>query len=136
MVAKSYAKRRNSYFQPLPPLPRFEPRQPPSGELINVILQYADIQQPLGGSRFSLRVSERRMKDPVIRELLGRETRRLADVQVFWDEEEGEIIQVLDAGAAPAMEEEAETSEFDTFELTELALDYVARHQRRRRAAR
>jgi hypothetical protein len=135
MASKTYAGRRSSYFQPLPPLPKLETRQPPSGALINAILEYADIQQPLGGSRVCLRVSERRMKDPVIKELLGRETRRLADVSVFWDEEEGEIIQVLDAGATLAELAEADAaSEFDTFELTELALDYVARHQRRRRA--
>jgi hypothetical protein len=135
MASKTYAGRRNGYFQPLPALPKLQTRQPPSGALINAILEYADISQPLGGSRVCLRVSERRMKDPVIRELLGRETRRLADVSVFWDEEEGEIIQVLDAaaGVADAAEPE-EAGEFDTFELTELALDYIARHQRRRRA--
>lgn len=105
--------------------------QPPSGALINVILEYADIQQPLGGGRLILRLGARRMKDPVIREILGRETRRLADISVLWDEEEGEIVRVLDTAAPPepAFGSEDEFCEDDAFELTEAALAYIARHE-------
>jgi len=106
---------------------------PPSGALINVILEYADIQQELGGDRFILRLSAKRMKDPVIKSILGRETKRLADVSVVWDEEEGEIIEVRDDAPrddTPLWVIDG-SSEFDTFELTEAALAYVARHKRR-----
>ncbi len=134
MTVKAFSKQRVASFRPPAPLPEFEQRQPPSSALINVILQYADVQQPLGGSRYNLRLSAARMKDPVIKTLLGREAKRLADVSVFWDEQEGEIIQVLDAAAAPEPTSPFDefVSEFDTFELTELALDYVARHRKRK----
>lgn len=108
-----------------------EPHHPPSSALINVILEYADVQQDLGGRRLILRLSARRMKDPVIREILGREARRLAEVSILWDDEEGEIIRVLDDAAEPPAPNAIEDAfaEFDTFELTEAALDYIARHQ-------
>lgn len=112
-----------------------EQAPPPTSALINVILEYADVQQNIGGGRAILRLSPRRMKDPVIRGVLGRETKRLADVSLIWDEEEGAIIRVLDAAADAQARPPQEdlVDELDTFELTEAALDYVARYQSRRR---
>jgi hypothetical protein len=136
MAFKTYPKHRSGSFERPAPLRMVAPSapQPPSGALINVILEYADVEQSLGGGRVLLRLSARRMKDPTIKELLGREARRLAEVSVIWDEEEGELIRVQDDAqplGAPSMADE--TSELDTFELTEAALDYIARHQRRAR---
>ena len=137
MVANSYAKRRSGWIQPVGPVVVFrEPRQAPSSALINAILEYADIQHPLGGGRVILRLSPRRMKDPVIKSTLGRETKRLAQVSVLWDEEEGALIRVFDDAAEPealdAFEPEDDPSELDTFELTEAALAYIARHKSRK----
>jgi hypothetical protein len=133
MVATAYSKRRSGRVRPpaLALITAPEERQPPSGALINVILEYADIQQDLGGDRFILRLSTRRMKDAVIKAILGRQAKRLADVSIIWDEQEGEIVQVRDDAAReePLFEIEDERSEFDTFELTEAGLAYVSRYQ-------
>jgi hypothetical protein len=101
MVATAYSKRRSGRVRrpALALVTAPEPHQPPSGALINVILEYADIQQDLGGDRCILRLSARRMKDPVIKAILGREAKRLANVSILWDEQEGEIVRVRDDGA-------------------------------------
>jgi hypothetical protein len=103
---------------------------PPSAELINVILEYADVQQDVGGGRFILRLSQRRMKDPVVRRRLGRETHRLSDISILWDEDAGQMIRLYDE-AQPADDRAWPSDadcELDTFELTEAALDYIANH--------
>ena len=107
-------------------------RQPPSGALINAILQYADIQDDLGAGRVLLRLSDRRRADPVISDLLGREVARLCEVAVLWDDVEDEILRILDraAGDDPAappdpVEDHADSEAF-AFELTPAALAYIA----------
>ena len=133
--------RRKPLYTKYPPLPVLTPPRPPSGELINVILEYADVQYELGGGRTVLRLSPRRMTDPVIRETLGREARRLKDVSVIWDEDAGEIVRVCDdarAGDDAHTAQEADwapddPSEDDRFELTEAALSYIAAYERKRR---
>lgn len=132
----AYSKRRNSLgLTPIPVLAALrEDPSPPSGALINVILEYADIQYEAGGGRMVLRLSQRRMKDPVIRSILGREARRLHDISIVWDDEEGEIISVQDAAAgtdAPLPVSDR-MNELDTFELTEAALAYIEASRRRR----
>jgi hypothetical protein len=72
---------------------------PPSGELISAVIQYADLIKDMGGERSMLRLSERRMRDPVISGPLGREAERLGDIAVIWDDEEDQIVRVLDAAA-------------------------------------
>jgi hypothetical protein len=127
MAYNAYAKRRAGLAPRATPAatPR-QDRQPPSGALINVILEYADIRHELGGERVILRLSQRRMDDPVIAGLLGRESARLADVSVLWDDDEGAIVRILDdRGAARSPDTR---SDLDTFELTEAALAYVGRH--------
>ena len=134
MLAKARSKRRNALkLPPIPALPVNEPA-PPSGALINVILEYADIQHETGGGHLVLRLSAKRMKDPVIKSILGRETRRLRDVSILWDDEEGEVIRVHDAAAdrTPPFGLAQESSELDTFELTEAALAYIAAYAARR----
>jgi hypothetical protein len=135
MTVRSYSRRRASLaLAPIAKLDsvRDEP-PPPSGALINVILEYADLQHDAGGGRFVLSLSQRRMKDPVFRSLLGRETKRLRDVSIVWDEAEGEIVRVHDAAVrAPAPFAPADdVSELDSFELTEAALAYIAAHAKR-----
>ena len=104
---------------------------PPSGALINVILEYADVRHAVGGDRSILSVSDARQCDPAIRRLLGSETERLGDVSVLWDEQESEIIRVHDAADLGPRNRYAQVwaSELDTFELTEFAMDYLSRHQ-------
>ena len=109
--------------------PRAMRQAPPSGELINAVLQYADVSVDMGGGRTLYRLSERRMADPVIAGPLGREAGRLLDVGVVWDEAEDEIFRVLDRGAGDALEA-APTgptpAEEPRFELTPAALAYLA----------
>jgi hypothetical protein len=133
----AYSKRHNPLgLTPIPILALLrEDPSPPSGALINVILEYADIQYEAGGGRVVLRLSQRRIKDPVIKSILGREAKRLLDISILWDEEEGEIISVRDAAAGTDAPLLAATplDELDTFELTEAALAYIEASKRRRK---
>ncbi len=106
---------------------------PPSGDLINAVIQYADRIKDLGGHRSLLRLSERRMADPVITAALGREAERLAHVAVIWDDEEDQIVRVLDTAAGDAV---APTHTMQPLgevelELTPDALAYLAASQGR-----
>jgi hypothetical protein len=136
MAARAHAKRRNALnLTPIDALERVAPQpSPPSSALINVILEYADIQHEAGGGHLVLRLSHKRMKDPVIKSMLGRETKRLQDISILWDEAEGEIVRVCDAatGTDAPLEPALEESELDTFELTEAALAYLAAFPKRR----
>ena len=109
--------------------PRAMRHAAPSGELINAVLQYADVGEDLGGGRTLYRLSERRAADPVIAGPLGREAPRLLDVAVVWDEAEDEIFRVLDAAAGDALEAAPagpRPAEEPRFELTPAALAYLA----------
>jgi hypothetical protein len=133
MISNAYARRRANGFvrkTPAAATTSQPKRQPPSGALINVILEYADIRHDLGGERVILRLSPQRMEDPVIEGILGRETGRLADVSILWDDDEGAIVRILDdrADGKASAGVPDHRSELDTFELTEAALAYVARH--------
>ncbi len=110
-------------------------RRPPSGDLINAILQYADVQQPLGGGRVMLSLSPRRIADPVISGPLGREAARLHEVAVVWDEREDEIFRIVDnarGGQISLVEADdvgdESAAEDGAFELTPAALAYIARY--------
>jgi hypothetical protein len=126
--------RRSKLFTAQPSPKPFTPPRPPSGELINVILEYADIQQPLGGGHVALRLSRRRMSDAVIREQLGREARRLKDVSLVWDEDAAQVVRVCDEAQVEPADVFDEDGEFDRFELTEAAMAYIAAFEKRRRA--
>ncbi len=107
-------------------------RRPPSGDLINTILQYADQQQAMGGGRVRLSLSARRIADPVISGPLGREAGRLHEVSILWDEREDQIVRIIDEprGAAPpaVLVFDEAAAEEGAFELTAAALDYLERH--------
>jgi hypothetical protein len=78
-------------------------RAPPSGALINAVVQHADLILDLGGGQSLMRLSPRRSRDPRIANPLGREARRLADIAVVWDDEEDQIVRVLDEAAGDAV---------------------------------
>lgn len=102
--------------------------QPPSGALINAILEHADIRQELGAGRVVLRLSRRGIRKAAIRRRLGREARRLEEVSLVWDDEAGQIVQICDAADDDGHDywTAGEPSELDRFELTEAGLAYVA----------
>jgi len=101
--------------------------QPPSGALINAILEHADVRQELGAGRVVLRLSARGIRKAAIRRRLGREARRLEEVSLVWDDEAGQIVQVCDAADRDGARHWTadEPSELDRFELTEAGLAYV-----------
>ena len=101
--------------------------QPPSGALINAILEHADVRQELGAGRVMLRLSQRGIRKAAIRRRLGREARRLEEVSLVWDDEAGQIVQVCDAADGDGHDHwtAGEPSELDSFELTEAGLAYV-----------
>jgi hypothetical protein len=74
-------------------------RAPPSGALINAVVQHADLIKDLGGNQSLMRLSPRRSRDPRIVNGLGPEGRRLGEIAVIWDDEEDQIVRVLDEAA-------------------------------------
>jgi hypothetical protein len=107
---------------------------PPSGALINAVLEHADIRQEIGGGRVVLRLSERRANHRLVRRGLGKQAAQLGRMALIWDEEDGRIVQVCDDGAAGGGAGWNEPSELDRFELTEAALAYVAQFESEPRA--
>jgi hypothetical protein len=106
---------------------------PPSGELISAVIQYADLIKDMGGDRSMLRLSERRLGDPVIRGPLGREADRLRDIAVIWDDEEDQIVRVLDAAAGDPVAPASSMQPFgdEAVALTPDGLAYLAASQGR-----
>ncbi|HWF78522.1 MAG TPA: hypothetical protein VN694_15255 [Caulobacteraceae bacterium] len=100
--------------------------QPPSGALINAILEHADVRHDLGEGRVLLRLSRRGIRKAAIRRRLGREATRLEEVSLVWDDEAGQIVRVCDDAESSGQVDWAEPSESDRFELTEAGLAYLA----------
>jgi hypothetical protein len=77
----------------------FIPR-PPTGDIINAVLRYADIEEDLGGGRTLNRLSERRLRQREVRSALGKDgVKRAAEVSVVWDEREEQVFRVFDQAA-------------------------------------
>ena len=112
----------------------FNAPAPPSGALINAVLEHADIRQDIGGGRVVLRLSERRANHRLVRRGLGKQARLLGQMSLIWDEEDGQVVQVCDSGEAGGAVGWNEPSELDRFELTEAALAYVAQFESEQRA--
>jgi hypothetical protein len=108
--------------------------QPPSGALINAILEHADIRQEIGDGRVVLRLSERRANRRDVRRGLGRQGARLSQMSLIWDEDDGQILQVCDGSDAADSSAWNQPSELDRFELTEAALAYIAQFESDQRA--
>ena len=110
----------------------FAAPSPPSGALINAVLEHADIREELGGGRVVLRLSERRANHRLVRRGLGRQAGQLGKMALIWDEIDERIVQVCNGVAEDvAAWEFDEMAEYDRFELTEAALAYVADHEHR-----
>jgi hypothetical protein len=75
----------------------------PSGRTLNALLQYADVQEELGGGRVRLRLSPARLKQRAVKAALGADAARAADLAVVYDEHEAEVVEVT--GAADAIED-------------------------------
>ncbi|MDB5458823.1 MAG: hypothetical protein JWO72_564 [Caulobacteraceae bacterium] len=130
MSVYAYSSRRPRKGRP-PSTPAGPIVQAPSGALINAVLGYADIQLDMGGGKIMLRMSEDRLTDPVIRQPLGREAARLADISVIWDEREDQIFRIIDSapGRSHLAVVEAPRIDEPTFELTPAALAYLEAHR-------
>ncbi len=121
MTILPYPKSRRRVAKPKT-APVAGPIAAPSGALLNAILSYADISEDIGGGLTVLRVSAKRMDDPVITQSLGREAARLADVSILWNDDESEIHAVLDAAIPSGVEDFWAEPQF---ELTDLAMAYL-----------
>lgn len=118
MVALAYA--RKGY----PRRPKAAPpaRLAPSSNLINAVLEHADLRDDIGGGRTLMRLSPDRLAEPRIRLQLGAEHARAADVAVIWDDREDQIFKVLDGASARE----------DRFVLTPAAEAYIAAYDKAR----
>lgn len=129
-MAYGYSSRRPRKGRP-PSTPAVPVAVAPSGALINAILAYADIQLDMGGGKLMLRMSPERMTDPVIRQPLGREAARLAEISVIWDEREDQIFRIIDSAQGRGHLAVVEPPPIDepVFELTPAALAYLEAHR-------
>jgi hypothetical protein len=121
MTLLAYPKSRRRNAKAITPAPQAAVA-PPSGALLNAILSYADLSEDLGSGLTILRISANRMRDKVIQDLLGRETPRLADISILWNDHQSEIHCVLDAAIPTGIEDLWSEPQF---ELTDLALAYL-----------
>jgi hypothetical protein len=119
MVALAYARKGFARRPAKTPAPA---RPTPSSNLINIVLEHADLRDDLGGGRTLMRLSPERAGDPRIRLQLGAEAARAADVAVIWDEREDQIFRVLDGASAKE----------DRFVLTPAAETYIAAYDKAR----
>ena len=71
----------------------------PSADVINAVLQYADIEEDLGGGRYLNSLSAKRLRQRDVRKALGDAVARAADVSVIWDDRQGQTVRVLDRAA-------------------------------------
>ena len=110
-------------------------RAPPTGDLIDTVLEHADLRDDMGGGRIMLRLSPDRLAEPKVRKGLdAAAVRRLADLAIIWDEREDALFRVLDGAPPPlAIVERSEPDEDDQFVLTPAALAYIAQSQSRGR---
>ena len=122
MVTLAYSRKG---FARRPARPAAPARQTPSSNLINVVLEHADLRDDLGGGRTLMRLSPERLSDPRIRLQLGAEAARAVDVAVIWDDREDQIFRVLDGASARE----------DRFVLTPAAEAYIAAYDKARAEA-
>ena len=116
------------------PRPATRLRPPPSGAMINAVLEHADLRDDMGGGRTMLRISAARLAEPSVRKTLGADAGRLGEIAVIWDERDDSLFRVLDGAPPPlAVVERPAPSEDDQFVLTPASLEYIAQSQSRGR---
>jgi hypothetical protein len=70
-------------------------------DVIEAILDHADMDVPVGGGCTALRLSKRRLKDATLRKRLGSQLDRLAGIAVICADDTGDVVTVLhDRGGA------------------------------------
>src|SRR4051794_1802817 len=92
-------------------------RPPPSGELINAVIEDADLRDEMGGGRVMLRVSPARLAAPSGRRALGADAARLGEMGGIWDEGDTCRCRVRNGAPPPlAVVEHADPQEDVRFE--------------------
>lgn len=72
-------------------------------ELIDAILEYADVEVPVGSGCTSLRISKRALKNEDVRRRLGPLVDRAAKTAVLWRSDDNAVVTVMkDLGSAAA----------------------------------
>jgi hypothetical protein len=67
------------------------------GSVVDAVLRFHDEEQDQGYGRTLLRLSEKRLRNPEVRKVLGKLASRAANVAILWNEDESQIITVLEA---------------------------------------
>lgn len=68
----------------------------PTADVIAAVLQHADHVEDLGGGERLYRLSPKRSRTRLMRERLGRQAFRAAELAVIYDEREDQIVRVLE----------------------------------------
>lgn len=75
-----------------------------SGDLVDLVVAYADRVEDRGLGKVCLSLSRERLRDAEVRAALGTRSAAAAEVQVLWDEREGQVLKVwglTETAAAP-----------------------------------
>ena len=67
------------------------------GSVVDAVLRFHDEAQDQGAGRTLLRLSEKRLRAPEVKAVLGELAARAANVAILWNEDESQIIRVLEA---------------------------------------
>jgi hypothetical protein len=67
------------------------------GSVVDAVLRFHDEEQDQGQGRTLLRLSEKRLRNPEVKKVLGKLAQRAANVAILWNEDESQIIRVLEA---------------------------------------
>lgn len=63
--------------------------------LIDALIEYADVDAPVGSDCRLLRISKLRLRDRAVRQALGAEADRMSRLAVIWSDEAGAVVTVL-----------------------------------------
>jgi len=94
-MASQFSRRRFA-ASPAPQVDGLE-RSALPGSVVDAVLRFHDEEQDQGYGRTLLRLSEKRLRNPEVRKVLGKLAARAANVAILWNEDESQIIRVLEA---------------------------------------
>jgi hypothetical protein len=72
----------------------------PSGDVVDAVLRFCDVQEDVGGGRVLKRLSAARARAADVKAALGDAAGQAGRVSILWNTREDQIVRVLTASAA------------------------------------